>query len=294
VDAPCRAWARRHVDATGDAELVSDEAWARVWRLPTADGVVWCKECAPVQAFEPHLTAALSDRWPDRVARVLAHDTERRWLLLADAGTQLRALGDPLDVWLRALPQYAEMQRGETRHVAEHLAAGVPDLRPRTLPEKYDDLLHRDLPIDDHEVARLHYFARHFAQLCDELDGAGIPASVQHDDPHGTNVFVDHDHHRVIDWGDASIGHPFTSLVVTFRFLEPHASPTSLERLRDAYLEPWGRTSPEVFGLATRVGAVARAIAYIPQREAVPAAMRPEFDEDFTVVLRRALRQLDA
>ena len=25
---------------------------------------------------------------------------------------------------------------------------------------------------------------------------------------------------RVLDWGDASISHPFASLVVTFRFLE--------------------------------------------------------------------------
>ena len=290
MDAGCEDWLHRHVPDAGAPELVSDEAWARVWRLPAPGGAVWCKECAPAQAFEPQLSLSLYDRWPDRVARVVAYDTGRGWLLLADAGTPVRALGNPLDVWLRALPRYAELQRGETAHVAEHLAAGMPDLSAATLPEKYEALLRHDLPIDDSELPHLRKVAPRFALLCDELVGAGVTSSVQHDDLHGTNLFVDGDRQRVIDWGDASIGHPFTSLVVTFRFLEPHSSASDRQRLRDAYLEPWGRGLDTVFDVAMRVGAFARAIAYLPQREAVPAAARSTFDEDFTIVLRRALR----
>jgi aminoglycoside phosphotransferase (APT) family kinase protein len=140
------------------------------------------------------------------------------------------------------------------------------------------------------ELASLRNFAPRFVQLCGELDRAGIPAGVQHDDLHRTNVFVDHGHCRVIDWGDASIGHPFTSLVVTFRFLEPRISPRNLQRLSDAYLEPWGRDHHHVFELAMRVGAVARAVAYVRQRDALTAAARRTLDDDFAIVLRRALR----
>ena len=84
-----------------------------VLRVPLAGGVAWFKDCAPVQAFEPRLSAELFSRWPDRVAHVLGHDEERAWLLLADAGTPIGTFGNPPEAWLAALPQYAELQGGE-------------------------------------------------------------------------------------------------------------------------------------------------------------------------------------
>lgn len=72
---------------------------------------------------------------------------------------------------------------------------------------------------------------------------------------------------RLLDWGDASVSHPFASLVVTFRFLEERnqLSPGDpwFARLRDAYR---GR-----------------------QRDHLPQAARPEFDKAFAIVLRRAV-----
>jgi hypothetical protein len=99
----------------------------------------------------------------------------------------------------------------------------------------------------------------------------------------------------VLDWGDSSISHPFASLVVTFRFLEevtklPPSDPW-FARLRDAYLEPWGRGLEDVFALAMRVGSSAHAIAWLRQRDHLPAEERAEFDRWFSVVLRRAIAQ---
>ena len=73
------------------------------------------------------------------------------------------------------------------------------------------------------------------------------------------------------DWGDASIGHPFTSLLVILRAaaarhgLAPGSA--ALDRLRDAYLEPWtaGRPAPELrrdARLAIRLGAISRALSW--------------------------------
>jgi hypothetical protein len=99
----------------------------------------------------------------------------------------------------------------------------------------------------------------------------------------------------VLDWGDASISHPFASLVVTFRFLEEvnELSPADpwFARLRDAYLEPWGRGYAGVFALAMRVGTFAHSIAWTRQRDAIPEEARAEFDEDFRIILRRAVAQ---
>lgn len=65
-------------------------------------------------------------------------------------------------------------------------------------------------------------------------------------------------------------------------------------RLRDAYLEPWGRDLSEVFALAVRVGTFARPIAYVRLRDSLPQAERRLLDTDFSIVLRRAVaRTLD-
>ncbi|HEY1293148.1 MAG TPA: hypothetical protein VGJ60_08720 [Chloroflexota bacterium] len=287
-------WIRAHVTPVGPIETAHERPWSTVLRVPLAHRIAWFKACAPVQAFEPRLTGELFARWPERVAEVLARDDERAWLLLADAGVALRALGNPPDVWLRALPLYAEVQRGEAPHADDHLAHGVPDLRLQTWPARYDDLLAHTLPLEDHEVQLLRRFAPRFTRLCSELSDYHVPETIQHDDLHMANLYVDGDRLRLLDWGDASISHPFASLVETFRFLEEftHLSPGDawFARLRDAYLEPWGRGLTEACELAIRAGAFAHACAWIRQRDALSPADRPQFDTGFRIVLRRAIR----
>ncbi|HSP74304.1 MAG TPA: hypothetical protein VLN26_18180, partial [Gaiellaceae bacterium] len=84
--------------------------------VPTADGALFLKQCAPVQAFEVPLTAALASRWPDRLPEVVAADERRAWLLLRDGGVRLREHG--LEPFPAALRLYAELQVAETAHVA--------------------------------------------------------------------------------------------------------------------------------------------------------------------------------
>lgn len=277
----------------GKIELAHKRPWATVLRVPLADGVAWFKACAPIQAFEPHLTTDLFARWPDRVAEVLAHDDERAWLLLGDAGMQIRQIGNPPEKWLALLPLYAEMQRGEALYAHEHLVYGVPDLRLETLPTRFEDLLAHDLPLELDEVGRLHELAPSFAPLCGELAAYDLPATIQHDDLHMNNVFADGEQLRVLDWGDSSISHPFASLVVTFRFLEGfnklHPADPWFSNLRDAYLEPWGTGLADAFALAMRIGAFAHTFAWVRQRDALPQDARPEFNKTFAVVLRRAI-----
>ena len=283
------------MEPAGAIETANDEPWATVLRVPLADGVAWFKACAPVQAFEPRLTAQLFARWPDRVAEVLGHDEERAWLLLADAGTPIGAFGNQPEAWLVALPLCAELQRGEAARAEDHLAHGVPDLRVATLPAHYDDLLAHDLPLESDEIRRLREFAPRFAELCEELAAHDVPETVQHDDLHHANVYAQGERLRLLDWGDASISHPFATLVETFRFLEsfnklPPDDPW-FERLRDAYLEPWGTGLEDTFALALRVGIVAHTFAWIRQRDHLGEEERREFDGWFPLVLRRAIAQ---
>lgn len=288
-------WIRAHVEPVGAIETAHVRPWATVLRVPLAGGIAWCKVCGRSQAFEPRLTAQLFARWPDRVAEVIAHDDQRGWLLLADAGRPVGSFGNPPDAWLAVLPRYAELQRGEAAHVPDHIDHGVPDLRLVTLPARFEDLLRVDLPLESEAIRRLRDFAARFNELCDELAAADVPETIQHDDLHHANLYTDESCLRVLDWGDASISHPFASLVVTFRFLEERTrlAPDDpwFTRLRDAYLEPWGPDLAEVFELALRVGTFVRAIAYMRPRVELPPDERRVFDVDFSTVLRRALAQ---
>jgi hypothetical protein len=289
------AWIRSHVEPAGAIETAHEQPWATVLRVPLANGVAWFKACGPVQAFEPRLSAELFARHPERVAEVLGHDEERAWLLLGDAGTPIGASGNPPEAWLAVLPSYAELQRDEAEHALDHLAHGVPDLRVATLPARYDDLVGRELPLEPQEIDRLRVFAPRLEELCDELAAHDVPETVQHDDLHMANVYEREGRFRVLDWGDSSISHPFGSLVETFRFLEERAGLQPgdpwFARLRDAYLEPWGRGLEEAFALAMRVGALALAIAWLRQRDHLSAGERAEFDVWFPVILRRAITQ---
>jgi len=107
------------------------------------------------------------------------------------------------------------------------------------------------------------------------------------------NVFVKDEVLRVLDWGDASISHPFFSLFETFRFLVEmnhlDAGDPWFARLRDAYLEPWGPGHVETFELALRIAGLARSIAWLDQREALPPKDRAGFDVGFAGMLRLAL-----
>jgi hypothetical protein len=289
-------WIRTHVEPAAAIEVTHERPWSTVLRVPLVCDVAWFKACAPVQAFEPKLSAQLFARWPDRVAEVLAHDEARAWLLLADGGTPVRELGNPPEAWLAALPAYAELQRGEASHADDHLAHDVPDLRLARLPARYADLLSHELPLEHEEVMRLQEFGPRFAELCDELIAYGIPETIQHDDLHLANLYVKGESLRVLDWGDSSISHPFASLVVTFRFLEEwnRLGPSDpwFTRLRDAYLEPWGNGLTPAFDLALRVGAFAHVIAWKRQRDHLPADARPHFDQVFSLVLRRAIGRI--
>jgi hypothetical protein len=291
--AAAEEWIRAIVTPAGAIEAVHERPWATVLRIPLKDGAAWFKACGSVQAFEPVLTALLAARWADLVPEVLGWDRDRAWLLLGDAGTQMAAMGNPPETWLALLPRYAELQRGEATYTCDHLHNAVPDLRTATLPGRYEALLHENLPLDVVEIARLRRFAGRFEQLCAELAAAGIPETVQHDDLHMNNVYVRNGTIRVTDWGDSCVSHPFASLVAPFRFLEERnglaARDPWFQRLRDAYLEPWGTGLGEVFVLAIQVGSFAYAIAPQGQRQTLSGRPRVDFDVDLSARLRRAL-----
>jgi hypothetical protein len=171
---------------------------------------------------------------------------------------------------------------------------GVPDLRPERLDRLAAELLADDawLMVDrpggltSAQRSRLVGELDGYRELCAQLAAGGVPASIQHDDLHDANVFVGDGRHRFFDWGDASVSHPFLSLLVPLRVaaraLEVPPGDAVLLRLRAAYLDVWsGYGTPAELraqaDLALRVAPLPRAMTWRRILRGVHPAERTEW-----------------
>jgi hypothetical protein len=210
----------------------------------------------------------------------LATDPGRGWILMADAGEQLRKLlpvERDLDRWKDALRLCAEVQLDLTDAVDSMLALGVPDLRLATLPDRYERFV---AEID--AEPRFRRAAGQVAELSDALAGYGIRETIQHDDLHDGQVFVKDGRHLLMDWGDACISHPFFTLSVTLEGviawgLDDVEGSVDTAPFRDAYLAPFAdRYDADLVGaseIAVRLGWACRAVnGHVPGEDKATSA----------------------
>ena len=135
-------------------------------------------------------------------------------------------------------------------HADDLLALGLADLRPASVPGQFERLLADpgieravDAPdgISRAQRAALRGLAPQLREWCAELGQLAIPASLDHADVHPGNIFAAAG--TPFDWGDASVGHPFSSLLIALRTaaeqagLPPGSPPQA--GLAPSYLGPW-------------------------------------------------------
>ena len=230
------AWIDGHVTRTGDVEVVLARAWSAVARVPTTEGEAWFKEDPPTLAFEPALTAALSRLRPDLLPEVIAFDGPR--LLTRDAGRRLRTQldeGAPAPSWEQLLARFAQLQLDLAPASEEAIALGTLDARPEVIEQL---------------SAALPGHPRRTAVVQRAVGGLGrmIPPTVVHTEAHDGNLFIRDGQVRLLDWAEAVVSHPFVGTVLPLRFAAERigAAPGSpgVERLRDAYLEPFTPFAP--------------------------------------------------
>jgi hypothetical protein len=266
--------ARAGEELTGPIEQPHVRSWSTVLRVPTGGGDVWFKANEPELAHEAGIVDVLARRRPDAVPPLLALDLESGWMLMTDAGTRVRELVEAdrdLGRWLEIMPLYAGLQLDVVDDVDELLARGAPDLRLARLPGRYEELVDEladTLPAADlqplrAEVGRVH-------ALAEELDGFGIPDSIQHDDFHDGQVFRRDGRYLLMDWGDSCVSHPFFTLSVTLEGVlawgpDDVENSVDTEPFRDAYLEPFrsafgDRDLVAATELALRLGWICRTV----------------------------------
>jgi Ser/Thr protein kinase RdoA (MazF antagonist) len=207
----------------------------------------------------------------------IAVDVQRGWVLLPDGGPTLREqLGDRdlSEVMTRVLPQYAELQLELMPHAEDLLAAGVTDMRPAVMPQRFDEaLMVTDQYVDaagDAEAKEWFQWIAgqrtEFAARCADLPDR---ASLDHNDLHTNNILGRPDESvRFYDWGDSVLAHSFSSMLVALSSLSQHLGVADDDQLvrrpRDAYLEVFGNPAELLaeLELACWIGKVARALVW--------------------------------
>ncbi len=268
-----------HLD--GSREQPHARPWSSAVVFGTDHGRIWFKVNGPGTRFETSLVGLVSHVVPDLVPEVVAVDPERCWTLLRDAGPTMRSVAPPDELWDRwcaLLPRYAESQLRLADHRSELVEAGVGDLGPQTLPDRLRALVDelRALPperggLTTDEAEDLRRLFPEYDAWCAELAASGVPVTLNHDDLHSNNVCVGPAGAKVIDWGDACVSHPFGTMLATLNSIAFHAEverdDPRVERVRDAYLEPFGAYGSRAdlqhwVSLARRTGCVTRALSY--------------------------------
>jgi hypothetical protein len=298
------AWVREvcaphGIELTGTPEQPHCRPWSSALRFDSTAGPLWFKVNGPGTRHEPRLLDVLARLVPDLVAEVLATDTGRGWSLTRDAGPVMRTTAEPEQLWSSwegVLQRYAAAQIRLSAYLPELLATGTPELTPVTLPGRAAALVKQLTgPAEDEgglspeQAEALNARLPEYDAWCAELAASGIPGSIQHDDLHSSNICWGGSvaSARVIDWGDASVGHPLGTMLCTLNSVAHHAGldidDAEVRRLRDAYLEPFTAYAGRVdlvryVGLARRVGCVTRALSYQLAFEGEPVRTQAEFE----------------
>lgn len=291
--------ARKGITVDGDDDQPHCRPWSSTMSYPTSSGRLWFKVNGVGTRHEPRLVAALSRLEPDLVPQLLAVDADRGWSLARDAGPVMRSVAAPGELWStweRLLVRYAEAQVRLAPSVPRLLETGVRDLSPSKLPHAARGLADKlqQQPVDEGGLTEAECDAL-LARLaaydgwCAELDGSGVPASIQHDDLHSSNVCTGGpvEQARIIDWGDACVGHPFATMLCTMNSIAFHAQcqpdDPRVRRVRDAYLEPFATYADRAVlvhwvELARRTGCVSRALSYAAALVGEPVSTHAEYD----------------
>lgn len=318
--AEVRKWVKRETEKrsitiNGEFEQSHAYAWSTVMRIPTHDENLFFKATADETLFEAGLTKLLVEIARQNSPDLIAADAARGWMLMRDGGGQLRERIRPtkdIGPWRRVVPQFAELQIRAAAHVQNMLEAGVPDYRLEKLPgllsallkDRSVLLLNQPKGITEAELNELLESAPRFQSLCEQLSAYDIPETLNHGDFHDGNVLIQDDRLTFIDWGDASVSHPFVTLRTLFVSmeitldLEDHVITPEMSAVLDEYLKPWQRFAPmdqlkAAYQLSKPVASAVKALNWYVTVAPLRGNLRAEYEHIVPAVLKEFLHHME-
>ncbi|WP_214891491.1 aminoglycoside phosphotransferase family protein [Exiguobacterium sp. s142] len=236
----------------------------------------YAKAVTAISGGEAELSMHLAERHPGLVPEVIAIAATRNWLLMRDIGGDALREYPKHSRYKAAVRQYAKLQRKEANYMDTLLAYGIPDRRPARLKEEIRTYLPELCTgLDRDKAEAVLALQDELLTMCDEL-ATGLPMSLEHGDLHGGNIFwrEQKDDLCILDWGDATVTHPFFSVRVFWNALydllpedDEVAWYEQIQKMRTVYLAEWEGVAPrDVLWrhllIAEELGCVYRALSW--------------------------------
>lgn len=298
---------------SGEIEVIRQQIWASIWRVPINEGWLYFKITAPATAYEPTLTETLARQLPEYLPPLLAIDKVHGWLLLGDGGTPLKEIykeGDNIATLEKVVIRLARLQKQviEKNAVNDLLEAGCPDRRLDKLPTLYAHLLSQSDAlmleqkggITQAELQQFQVFKPELAAICEKLADYNIPASLHHDDFNAGNILLKGEEFRFIDWAESYLTHPFCSMFVFLRVVKYiyKCDDSQLAHLREVYLQVWADYNSQIrlleaFNLAQRLAKLCRALTWYQLTADLAPADRAENQDAVPYYLKLCLYDVD-
>jgi hypothetical protein len=282
-------WAVSALEALGSpgATAAQNRTWnlSAIWRLDVAGApVAWLKQVPRFFWHEAAVLGLISGVTPGLVPPLLAAGEEGRMLLAHVPGEDKHDAGP--DVCARIAEEFHPVQVALAGRVDELLATGMPDARLAVEPlagvaEPYLDSI-------DGLRALIDDLPRRFA----EIDACGLPDTIVHGDLHPGNVRLDSAGNLVImDWGDATAGHPARDILR----LTEHLPFDQAEELTAAWALRWRVDVPgcdplRAVELFRPVAELRAALAYADFLANIEPAEHPYHAEDVPTHLAAAVQ----
>jgi hypothetical protein len=287
------AWGR-DVLAARDVALTAPPVQIRtwnlssIWRLPTRAGPAWLKVVPPFFAHE----GALLSRLDASVVPELLGRSGTRMLLADIPGTdRYEATGHELDAMVALL---VGMQQDWAGRADELLAIGVPDWRmdawlPHARALVDAALAGRVGPFDADELHGLDQLVTSLPERYAAIADCGIADGLFHGDFHPGNLRGADGRLRLLDWGDAGVGHPLLDQAAFCERLTDQDRAHVLQTWRRLWQRAVPGCEPDrAAHLLGPVAALRGAVVYQRFLDAIEPDERPYHATDPDVWLRRA------
>jgi hypothetical protein len=262
-------------------EIILSTPWSTMICFSTAKDDFYLKQTPPAISAEPQIIELLSEQFHASVPVVIDSNDNLHCFLMSDAGKVLRStLKEKFspDLLCQAIKEYAAIQRSAEDHVEKFIKLGVPDWRLAKLPILYNQIIKQTdfLKADgmtDKELHILQDLSPQFLAQCELLSSYGVPEAIGIPDFNDNNILLNQKTKRMtfIDWGEATITHPFFSLYNSLEQSIIHhgvkEADQTYNKLQDACLNNWlGLATQshllEAFNLSKQLRAIYDALSY--------------------------------
>lgn len=293
---------RMAMEELGQVKQIRTWSRSATLHLRTGHGNLYLKAVPEMFTYEPVITRVLSLRYPNHVPDVRAVHVDKGWMVMRDFGGKKLSNNPDLEVWKKAVREYAKMQIDISSNTQSLVALGVPDRNIDYMASQIERMMH-NLPDDltHEEQIELKRLSPTLRGMCYELVEYNIPLTLSHGDFWSGNVIVKTNSDILFfDWSDASISHPFFDIAFFLTEIEteiPHRH-DARDQILNAYLEMWTRYEPmanlkQVYALSQVLGSLHQALFYfIHILPGIESNARWEMQSMLPYLLRQMIAQI--